>query len=153
MLLFPDNKRPLLNILTAPHEKLTRASKTPKKENPTKSPKVPPSSATWELWYTQILAIRSPVRRGGRWVSPPRTWHCLTPWTWWGGPTLSCWRQPTRRTQKSHILFLLVASRWESYTSCIYVYYAIYNIHLFRCVSIYHGESVGERCKKKRKKN
>ena len=62
MLLFPDKKGPLLKILMALHETLTRASKTPKKENPTKSPKVPPSSATWELRYILLDYWRSSVR-------------------------------------------------------------------------------------------
>ena len=38
-----------MKIFTALDEILTRASKNPKKENPKKSPKVPPMSATCRL--------------------------------------------------------------------------------------------------------
>ena len=43
------------------HEILARASKTPKKENPTKRPKVPPSSATWELMYSMMNTWSCPA--------------------------------------------------------------------------------------------
>ena len=38
--------QPFIKTLMLLHEIFTRASKKPKKENPRKSPKVPPSSAT-----------------------------------------------------------------------------------------------------------
>ena len=47
--------RPLIKRLIALDEILTRASKKPKKENPTKSPKVPPSSATWRSRHTLTI--------------------------------------------------------------------------------------------------
>ena len=59
-----------------------------------------------------------PVRRGGRLGAPPRTWHCLTPWTWYAWPTSSCWTLPIRKTGNGRISLLLLASLGESYTSC-----------------------------------
>ena len=62
---------------------LTNTSKTPKKENPTNSPNVPPSSATWAKSVRYLRALRASVIRimlsspkmtediSG---APPRTW-------------------------------------------------------------------------------
>ena len=68
------------------HEILTRVSKRPRKENPTKRPKVPPSSATWELIYTltnnwRVSNVHNKTDQGGEGVKemlhlvPDIVWH------------------------------------------------------------------------------
>ena len=73
-------------MFTALDEISTRASKSPRKENPKKSPKVPPRSATCGLSSIDsatpdflagepCVPQHSPEKKRGRWGAPPRTWH------------------------------------------------------------------------------
>ena len=44
----------VFNELTVPHDTSSKASKRPRNENPTKSPKMPPSSATFKFDVRQL---------------------------------------------------------------------------------------------------